>query len=98
MIQKTLHPEGFLFYFRGMQQKEPTRLQSLDFLRGFIMVLLALESARLFDHLFELSEGHAIQAFFLQFFQSSLAWASVLGSDSALLYVHCRNSSGILAT
>jgi predicted acyltransferase len=68
LVQKTLHPEGFLFYFRGMQQKEPTRLQSLDFLRGFIMVLLALESARLFDHLFALSEGHAIQAFFLQFF------------------------------
>lgn len=51
-----------------MQQNEPPRLRSLDFLRGFIMVLLALESARLFDHLFELSAGLAIQSFFAQFF------------------------------
>jgi predicted acyltransferase len=51
-----------------MQKPESTRLLSLDFLRGFIMVLLALESARLFDNFFDLSEGLFIQNFFLQFF------------------------------
>jgi len=44
------------------------RLLSLDFLRGFIMVLLALESTRLYDNLYELSEGSWVQYFFLQFF------------------------------
>jgi predicted acyltransferase len=48
--------------------KSSTRLLSLDFLRGFIMVLLALESTRLYDNLFELTEGSLIQNFFLQFF------------------------------
>jgi len=44
------------------------RLLSLDFLRGFIMVLLALESTRLYDNLFGLTEGGFAQHFFLQFF------------------------------
>jgi len=44
------------------------RLLSLDFLRGFIMVLLALESAGLYEHLFELSEDSFLQNFFTQFF------------------------------
>ncbi len=44
------------------------RLLSLDFLRGFIMVLLALESTHLFDHLLEWSEGSAMNAVVLQFF------------------------------
>jgi predicted acyltransferase len=44
------------------------RLASLDFMRGFIMVLLMLESSRLYDHCFELTEGLAINSFFLQFF------------------------------
>src|SRR6185295_2889031 len=44
------------------------RLLSLDFMRGFIMVLLTLESALLFDHLFEVSEGSVVQLFFQQFF------------------------------
>lgn len=44
------------------------RLLSLDFLRGFIMVLLALESTRLYDHLYELSDGSALQNLFTQFF------------------------------
>jgi len=51
-----------------MQPKESSRLVSLDFLRGFIMVLLALESTHLYDHLFDLSAGHSIQHFFVQFF------------------------------
>ncbi len=51
-----------------MESQTSTRLLSLDFLRGFIMVLLALESTRLFDNLFDLSEGYAIQSFFSQFF------------------------------
>jgi predicted acyltransferase len=44
------------------------RLLSLDFMRGLIMVFLMLESTRLYDHLFELSEGSSIQLFFTQFF------------------------------
>jgi predicted acyltransferase len=40
------------------------RLLSLDFYRGFIMVLLALESTRLYDHLYEITES----PFLLQFF------------------------------
>jgi len=46
----------------------PQRLLSLDFMRGLIMVLLMLESAQLFDHLFALSEGSILNAFFLEFF------------------------------
>jgi predicted acyltransferase len=44
------------------------RLLSLDFLRGLIMVLLVLESTRLYDNLFEITEGTAIQNLVLQFF------------------------------
>jgi predicted acyltransferase len=44
------------------------RLLSLDFMRGFIMVLLALESSGLFEHLYNLSEGTLLNGFFLQFF------------------------------
>jgi len=51
-----------------MLKAESPRLLSLDFLRGFIMVLLALETAGLYEHLFDLSEGSRIQIFFLQFF------------------------------
>ncbi len=47
---------------------QPTRLLSLDFMRGLIMVLLVLESTQLYEHLFKLSEGTGIQLFFLQFF------------------------------
>jgi predicted acyltransferase len=51
-----------------MALEKNNRLLSLDFLRGFIMVLLALESTHLYDNLFELSEGSIVQNFFLQFF------------------------------
>src|SRR5882672_7018177 len=44
------------------------RLLSLDFMRGLIMVLLALESTRLYDHLYEGSEGSWISGFLIQFF------------------------------
>lgn len=44
------------------------RLLSLDFMRGFIMVLLALESTGLYEHLFEATKGNALNGFFLQFF------------------------------
>jgi predicted acyltransferase len=44
------------------------RLLSLDFMRGLIMVLLMLESTRLYDNLHEVSEGYAIQHFINQFF------------------------------
>lgn len=51
-----------------MTQEKNNRLLSLDFLRGFIMVLLAFESTRLYDNLFEITEGNFLQNFFLQFF------------------------------
>lgn len=44
------------------------RLLSLDFMRGFIMVLLASESAGLFDSLFDATKGNFLNGFFLQFF------------------------------
>lgn len=52
-----------------MTAPTPTqRLLSLDFMRGLIMVLLVLESTRLYDRMFEATEGSAVQLFFLQFF------------------------------
>jgi len=44
------------------------RLASLDFMRGLIMVLLALESTALFEHFFKASENSLLYSFFLQFF------------------------------
>lgn len=49
-------------------QPTKARLLSLDFMRGLIMVLLMLESVRLYDNLFEITEGTGIQLFFQQFF------------------------------
>ena len=45
-----------------------SRLLSLDFMRGLIMVLLALEGAQLYDHLFEVSKETFLSGFFIQFF------------------------------
>lgn len=45
----------------------PPRLLSLDVMRGAIMVLLALESAGLFEQLIDNSEHSAFHPFFLQF-------------------------------
>ena len=51
------------------QQPGTGRLQSLDFLRGFIMVLLAAESTGLYEHLFDASKGSSLlNGFFQQFF------------------------------
>ena len=44
------------------------RLVSLDFMRGLIMVLLALESTGLYEHLSDASEGSLFHSFMLQFF------------------------------
>jgi predicted acyltransferase len=49
-------------------QHNTGRLLSLDFMRGLIMVLLMLESTRLYDNLHEVSEGYSIQHFINQFF------------------------------
>lgn len=43
------------------------RLLSLDFMRGLIMVLLALEAAGLWEHLDKDSENTPLHAFFIQF-------------------------------
>lgn len=50
-----------------MTPEKNNRLLSLDFLRGLIMVLLALESTRLYDNLLALTEGNVIHTFFIQF-------------------------------
>ena len=54
-----------------MQQPnlQPTqRLLSLDFLRGLIMVLLALESTGLYEHLFDATKNQSIlNNFFMEF-------------------------------
>ena len=47
--------------------QRPPRLLSLDFMRGLIMVLLALESAGLYEHLTADSENTFLHPFFLQF-------------------------------
>lgn len=51
-----------------LQANKMQRLLSLDFMRGLIMVLLMLESVRLYTNLFNVSEGNGIQLLFLQFF------------------------------
>jgi len=43
------------------------RLLSLDFLRGLIMVLLALESTGLYSHLIEAGEDSAVKTLLIQF-------------------------------
>lgn len=45
-----------------------SRLVSLDVMRGFIMVLLALESTSLYEHVFTVSSGTVWQSVWLQFF------------------------------
>ncbi len=44
------------------------RLLSLDLMRGFIMVLLALESCGLYEHLSSATEGSFVHTFLQQFF------------------------------
>ena len=44
------------------------RLLSLDFLRGFIMVLLAFESTGLYEHLSDATENNSLNGFLQQFF------------------------------
>ena len=44
------------------------RLASLDFMRGLIMVLLALETAGLYEHFFKATENTILNNLFLQFF------------------------------
>lgn len=71
---------------------------SLDFLRGLIMVLLVFESTRLYDNLFELSEGTAFQNLVIQFFHHPWHGLRFWGLDSARIYVHCRYSHGLFIT
>ncbi len=50
-----------------MDTPQPKRLLSLDFMRGLIMVLLALEAAGLWEHLQKNSENTILHGFFMQF-------------------------------
>ncbi len=43
------------------------RLLSLDFLRGLIMILLAIESTGLYDYLYNYTQGQPINYFFMEF-------------------------------
>ena len=52
----------------NLPAKNSSRLLSLDFLRGFIMVMLALEGAGLYEHLFNATNSNFLSGFFLQFF------------------------------
>ena len=45
-----------------------TRLMSLDFMRGLIMILLVLESTHLYANLFEVTQGSPLESLFIQFF------------------------------
>lgn len=47
---------------------EHSRLLSLDFLRGFIMILLVLESTALYYHVFNIAEGTSFDGLAVQFF------------------------------
>jgi predicted acyltransferase len=64
----------FYLLIKLMQPQQPNlqssqRLLSLDFLRGFIMIFLALESCGLYDHLFDATKQEPIlNNLFLQFF------------------------------
>jgi predicted acyltransferase len=49
-------------------QQVSHRLASLDFLRGLIMVLLALEGAGLYEHLYFATSGQPVQSLIKQFF------------------------------
>ncbi len=51
-----------------MNQSANQRLLSLDFMRGLIMVLLMLESTRLYDNLFEVTKDSNFDFLFIQFF------------------------------
>ena len=50
-----------------MDTPKPQRLLSLDFMRGLIMVLLALEAAGLYEHLINDTENTPLHGFFIQF-------------------------------
>ena len=50
------------------QDLTKSRLLSLDFMRGLIMVLLMLESVGLYENLHRVTEGISLQLFFDQFF------------------------------
>jgi predicted acyltransferase len=50
------------------QTNRPPRLLSLDFMRGLVMVLLALESCGLYEHLSKASEGNIFYPLTQQFF------------------------------
>jgi predicted acyltransferase len=50
-----------------MDTLKPQRLLSLDFMRGLIMVLLALEAAGLYEHLIKNTENTLLHGFFIQF-------------------------------
>lgn len=52
----------------ALPQNQDQRLISLDFLRGFIMVALALESSGLYEHLSTATEGNFLNRIIQQFF------------------------------
>ena len=90
-------PAGRFPRMRSLSGKISQRLLSLDLMRGFIMVLLALESTGLYEHLFDATKGNALNNFFLQFFHHPVERPSVLGPDPTRFYVHGRCVNGLFA-
>lgn len=92
-----------------MNLEKPTnsnkRLLSLDFLRGFIMVVLVLESTHLYEHALQLSEGLMVHNFFKQFhhhpwhglrFWDIIQPAFMFIAGTAMAYsVHKQKSKGV---
>ena len=73
-----------------MTAAKTRRLLSLDALRGWIMVLLALEAAGLYEHLEPVTEGSVWHPLIEQFFHHP--WN---GLHPARVHVHCRCSHGL---
>lgn len=71
------------------------RLVSLDFMRGLIMVFLALESTGLYEHLAHASGDSFFNSFMQQFFHHP--WNGLrFWIYSTRFHVYCRNSNGIV--
>jgi hypothetical protein len=79
------------------QDLTKSRLLSLDFMRGLIMVLLMLESVGLYENLHRLRRALVFN-FFLNNSFIIPGMDCVLGSDTTWVYVHGRNGDGIFLT
>jgi predicted acyltransferase len=68
VIIRGSNPKTFNIFIPMINQSANQRLLSLDFMRGLIMVLLMLESTRLYDNLFDITKDTGVDFLFIQFF------------------------------